>query len=302
MEIPTLKTRDFFDRHISSGPKLQQILKERFPQFFITKVEDMIRLSKLPVPPTRTENTHTVIFLTKGYATLKIGSQEVKCEQGACTVTAAGQVFSYDTLEENQGFICSFSSDFLTGKIGSKELLNEFEFLTVWGNPSIEPDAENSAYIEQLLKRLLAEYQLNGLQNIDLIQSYLIATLCELNTCYSALLKHASKTAVALINKFKEALYQHIRTKHSVSDYADLLHVSANHLNKTVKLVTEKTASKWIEETLILEAKVLLFQTSDSIGKVALDLGLNDPSYFSRVFKKNVGMSPAKFRKMIELS
>jgi len=302
MEIPTLKTKDFFDRHISSGPKLQQMLKEQFPMFFITKVEDMIRLSKVPVPPTRTFNTHTLIFLTEGRATLKIGPQEVQCSSGACTVTAAGQVFSYDTFEENRGYIFSFSNDFLTGKMGSQELLNEFEFLSIWGNPIIEPGSDTSAHIGHLLSRLLFEYQSNGLQNVHLIQSYLLATLCELNTCYSPLLKHPNKTAVALTNRFKDALFQNIRSKHSVSEYADVLHVSPNHLNKTVKAITEKTASRWIEETLMLEAKVLLLQTSDSIGKVALDLSIHDPSYFSRIFKKNVGMSPLEYRRMIELS
>lgn len=94
----------------------------------------------------------------------------------------------------------------------------------------------------------------------------------------------------------------HIRNKHLVSEYAELLHVSPNHLNKVVRDVTNQSPSKWIDETLVLEAKVLLFQSKLSISEIATELGLLDASYFSRLFKKYVGVSPLEFRKRIDLS
>lgn len=81
-----------------------------------------------------------------------------------------------------------------------------------------------------------------------------------------------------------------------------MLHISPNHLNKTIKLITSKSPSVWIRETLINEAKVLLFQTDLSIKAITLELGMEDPSYFSRLFKKQEGISPIDYRKMIDLS
>jgi AraC family transcriptional regulator, transcriptional activator of pobA len=231
-----------------------------------------------------------------------MGFQKINIRKNECVVVPAGQVFSYDKYEVNRGFICNFDSNFLVGKIGNIDLLKEFEFLQVWGNPVIKPDLAGAHYISQTLQRVLDEYFLNGLLNISIIQSHFIAALCDLNMAYKPLSVNKSKTAINLTNKFKELLHKRVRTNHLVTDYASLLNVTPNHLNKTVKEITFKSTSKWIDETLVTEAKVLLFQTNDSVNEIAFELGINDPSYFSRLFKKYEGVTPMAFRKMIEKS
>ena len=81
-----------------------------------------------------------------------------------------------------------------------------------------------------------------------------------------------------------------------------MLNVSPNHLNKAIKLITLKSPSDWIRTTLINEAKVLLFQTDFSIQEIASELGIDDQSYFARLFKKQEGVTPVEYRKMIDLS
>lgn len=88
----------------------------------------------------------------------------------------------------------------------------------------------------------------------------------------------------------------HVKKKKQVSDYASLLHISPNNLSKVMKKFTNKSPVKRIDETLILEAKVLLFHTNMSINEISFSLGIFDASYFSRLFKKHEGISPLSFR------
>jgi AraC family transcriptional regulator, transcriptional activator of pobA len=81
-----------------------------------------------------------------------------------------------------------------------------------------------------------------------------------------------------------------------------MLNITPNHLNKLVKTITGKSPTKWIDDTLVLEAKVLLYQTSLTINEVASEIGIYDQSYFSRLFKKYEGITPLEFRKKIEKS
>lgn len=81
-----------------------------------------------------------------------------------------------------------------------------------------------------------------------------------------------------------------------------LMHVSPNHLNKAVKAATAKSPTKWIDEAIVLESKVLLYQSHRSISDIAAEVGLQDPSYFARLFKKYEGITPQTFRKRIEKS
>ncbi len=284
--------------------KLSALLKPDFGTFFIVRVEEMIRLIKLPVPPTRS-TTHTLIYLTDGEAVMTIGSETYTIYQDECLFVPAGQVFSFNQVDINQGYLCNFHNDFLIGKFGSQEMLLDFEYFRVWGNPRIPLDKQTSHYVLRLLQRLFHEYADNGIQNRDIVQAYFMALLYEINHVYEPLINSQqiqSTQAVALTNQFKELLFYNVRTKHLVADYAALLNITPNHLNRVVKRVTGKTPKKWIDETLIMEAKALLYQTDLSISEIAAAIGVFDPSYFSRLFKKVAGLTPSAFRNMIEMS
>lgn len=88
--------------------KLNDILKSDFGIFFITRVEDMIRLIRLPVPPTRA-TTHTFIYLTEGEAVMSIGSEAYTIYKDECLVVPAGQVFSFNNLDEKLRLPVQFS-------------------------------------------------------------------------------------------------------------------------------------------------------------------------------------------------
>jgi AraC family transcriptional regulator, transcriptional activator of pobA len=299
--MSTIKTYDaegYTNRFIQTGEPFDRHVKPDFAKFFVVRIEDMIRLMKLPVPPARITN-HTLMYLTEGEATMTIGSQEYTLLKDECLVVPAGQVFSIGNVDPDsgKGFLCSIQNDSIVGKYAKSDLLKDFEFLQVWGNPRIRLGAEVSEFVGHLFQRLLADYTANGLGNPDIIQPYLVALLSEINRVYVPFSTGKQTNAVLLTNRFKELLFKHVTQKHLVSEYASMLSISPNHLNKAVKTITGKSPTKWIDEAIVLEAKVLLYQSDLTISEVAAAIGLYDPSYFSRLFKKFEGMSPMHFRK-----
>lgn len=283
--------------------ELDSLLKSGYGKFFIVPIEDMIRMMKLPVPPNRV-TTHTLMYLTEGYITMSIGSENYTIYQDECLIVAAGQVFSIGNVDvrSGKGYLCSFHDDMIIGKFGKNELLQDFEFLKVWGNPRIHLGQEVSQFIKPLFHRLLIEYSRHALAHPDIIQPYFIALLCEINRVYQPDSRPTPSKAADLSHRFRELLGAHIKTRHRVSEYAELLNITPNHLNKSVKEISGKSPSKWIDEALMLEAKILLYQSNLSISAVAAELGLFDPSYFSRLFKKKEGITPLAFRQRIEKS
>ena len=296
--IKTYRTEAFRQAHIEP----EKLLQPGFEQFFIVRVEDMIRRMKLPVPPTRTDAS-TLIFLIEGEAVMSIGSETYTIRQHECLVVPAGQVFSFESgVDQNRGYLCNFHRDFLLGSPVPGSRRHEFEFLSVWGNPRISFGPEAAAVLRPLLDRMLREYSARALANADLLQAYLRALLCEIDLVYQPLVDSAPTAAVHLVQRFRELLAAHFRTQQLVADYAARLCVSPNHLTKVVKAATGKSPTKWIAEAVVLEAKVLLHQSALSVGEVAGEVGLADASYFSRLFKKHAGLTPLAFRHRIEKS
>ena len=296
-----IKTYDgvaFREKFIRKKPELDEILRPDYARFFVVKVEDMIRLMRLPVPPTRSLG-NTIIYLTEGEAIMHIGSERYRIVAHECLIVPAGEVFSFDNIDLNHGYLCAFQSEFLVGKFAGRELIQEFEFLSHWGNRCIQLPADVSGYVEQLFRRLLAEYMTSGLANPDIIQPYFIALLCELNRAYKPLSGTRQGSAVTITNRFKALLMTHFRTRHLVSDYASMLSITPNHLNKTVKAITGKSPTRWIDEAIVLEAKVLLANSPLTVSQVAAEVGLFDASYFTRMFRKYEGTTPLQYRQWI---
>lgn len=301
--IKTYSTETFRDNFMQPVKQLDDLLKQNFGRYLIVRIEDMIQLMKLPVPPTKS-TTHILMYLTEGFIEMTIGSSMYRIYENECLLVASGQVFSIGNVDvkSGKGYLIAFHPDFIIGKMGSRELLNDLEFLKVWGNPVIQLKNDAEASTSQLFKRMHTDYSANGLQHLLMQQAYFMALLAELNNAYQPLSDSPNQKSVVLSNRFKELLFSHIKTKHRVTDYAELLNITPNHLNKVVKQITGKSPTKWIDEALILEAKVLLHQTDYPINEVASAIGIMDPSYFSRLFKKYEGETPLEFRKMIEKS
>ena len=300
-KIKTYSVESFRESYIQPEPQIDTLLKLDFGKFFIVKVDELIRLIKLPVPPIRSTN-HTLIYLTEGEAIMTVGSETYRIFKDECLVVPAGQVFSFANVDLNQGYLCNFHNDIIIGKFSKADLLKDFEFLRVWGNPRISLGERTSRFVAPLFNRILLAYSENGLTNLDIVQSYFIALLCEINQAYKPMSASMQTNAVSITNRFKELLFSSLKTNHRVTDYASLLNITPNHLNKSVKTITGKSPTKWIDEAIVLEAKVLLHQSALSISDVGAEVGIFDASYFSRLFKRYEGVTPLTFRRMIEKS
>ncbi|HTI92024.1 MAG TPA: helix-turn-helix transcriptional regulator [Puia sp.] len=96
--------------------------------------------------------------------------------------------------------------------------------------------------------------------------------------------------------EFRQMVAQRFKTLKSPGEYAEALHLSLSYLNEIVKETTGFTVSYWIQQEIILEAKRLLYYSQCSVKEIAHELGYEDHTYFSRLFKKQVGQTPGEFR------
>ncbi|MBC6612380.1 helix-turn-helix transcriptional regulator [Hymenobacter sp. BT507] len=299
--IHTYAPRDYLRQFAAGAAAVPQLLTAAAEQFFIVPVERLYPLFTQALPPTRA-TAHTCLLLTSGTATMHIGPERCTIGPGELLLVRAGQVYAFEPGDQNTGLLCHFHDDLLIGPAGRADALAAFSLLHFWGGPVVRLDAGTAGFVENLLRRLLVEYEAHALEHPRLVRAYLLALLEELHQAAVTDLPVAQDTAGTLANRFKQLVATSLSSLHLVSDYAERLHVTPNYLTKAVRTATGKPPARWIEESIVLEAKVLLGHSTWPISDIAQRVGLSDPSYFSRLFKKHAGLSPLAYRKKVEKS
>ena len=99
-----------------------------------------------------------------------------------------------------------------------------------------------------------------------------------------------------LIKAIQHYIQQHYMEELTLESLADKVHLSPSYLSKLFKRETGENLSIYIQNVRIQQAKILLCTTDLKTYEVAERVGISDPVYFSRTFKKVTGMKPKDFR------
>lgn len=100
-----------------------------------------------------------------------------------------------------------------------------------------------------------------------------------------------------ILTDFIFAVSEHFHENRQVAFYAEELCISPKHLSTVVKEMSGRTAGEWIENFVIMEAKVLLKNTNLSVQEIAARLHFANQSFFGKYFRHLTGESPTNFRR-----
>jgi AraC family transcriptional activator of pobA len=236
-----------------------------------------------------------------GHVDMQLGLEHFKHQPRTMSFTWPNQVFSKNNISADAfGYYILFNEDFLNDLIPAAGIPKEFPFFDYTGRPLFQLAADEIDRVQQFVLKMNDELKENRPGKEKAIRLYLYLLLLEAKRSYERQQLHEpANTAdtIHLVSHFQKLVSRHFLLKRKVTDYASLLTVSANHLNRTVKEVTGKTASESIAEMLVQEAKAVLKYTGASVSEIAYQLNFSEPAAFNRFFKKMTGETPMLYRK-----
>ena len=240
---------------------------------------------------------HYIFFLLKkGSGSLMIDLQKVDMKTGQLYYILPGQVHHHIRTRRAEGWFLAIDSSLVP-----VECRNVFEGKLSLQLPCTIPSAPFQQYLHllTLLQERYAGANKAGLDRLaiyGLLQSFLAMAA----DAYDDLPEpsHQLSRPAELSRQFKVLMTKNIRTIKSPSGYSTRLNVSQSYLNESVKDITGFSVSYWIQQEILLEAKRLLYYSEFNIKQISYELGYEDPSYFSRFFRKAAGMSALEFREL----
>ena len=210
-----------------------------------------------------------------------------------------GQIHAWEYDVPAKGYEIAFTHRFFSDSPDDANALIQLPYFHgVGAAPVLYADEDLANLITTICQRLERETQSTLGGQTAALRSYMRIILIEARRAHEASpgARHLEEAAVALTKQFAQLMEAHYLTTTSVADYAAMLHVTANHLIETVRRCVGTPPGKLIHERLLLEAKRLLRYSDLPVAEIADQLNFEDPSYFSRFFKKHTGFSPSEFR------
>lgn len=108
--------------------------------------------------------------------------------------------------------------------------------------------------------------------------------------------KETIQTENPVIQNIKAYIEKNYMSDISLSGLASTFYLSKEHLSRLFKKETGQNLFSYIMELKLEEAKRLLTETDRTLDDIAFSLGFSNGNYFSKVFKKNIGISPNNYR------
>ncbi|MFD2921123.1 helix-turn-helix domain-containing protein [Terrimonas rubra] len=226
--------------------------------------------------------------------TVKIGSADYVLQPGSLTTIGPGIVSQWEPYHEAKHETLYFTENIFTHIIKST-FLDSLPFFQPGGHHVLQTTEEQTGQIKSIFA-LLTRFSHQPAIMPGLIYSLL--KLAESFHQSAVALPHVSSRQELITADFRKLLTRHAFEQKEVGFYAAQLNITPKYLSEVLLEQTGKTAKKWIDDHLAMEAKSLLKQTAMTVQEISFWLGFEDISYFTKTFKKWEGMTPVAFRKL----
>ena len=226
-----------------------------------------------------------VMMVTRGWVRVVINLEEQRLEQQSLIVLVADSIFE----------IQEWSDDFDLRAFTFKDLplftsISQQTYLTL----NDDEWRLTNEYVELMWHE--TRYQPLQPEVITHLQTALLLELKRFADREENLRQQTATRQDKIFHQFLRLVNLYGLRERKIEFYADKLCVTPNHLGAVIKKASGLTVMQWLNRHAIQKAKVLLRYSDLPIWEVAERMNFANPSFFSKFFKRETGMTPNEFR------
>lgn len=250
------------------------------------------------IKPHRHADLGQLLFVHRGQAELEIEGQRTLLGESALQVLPPLSVHGFRFSEDIEGYVLTLAAPLvahLQAQLGQS--VNALALAESY------PARADGSYLNGLFAALQQEY--HGHQPArEMLMHALVSTIVVWVSRQAIQRRSANQRpqrAREYFNGFVQLVEAHYREHVKVEDLAHKLGISVSHLNGTCRELAGQPALQIMHERQLLEAKRLLTYTGMTIYEISDSLGFSDPTNFTRLFRRRIGISPKAFRDRLKV-
>lgn len=241
-----------------------------------------------------------VLYIPAGY-TLTVDLISYHTEQPSLFFIAPNQYFQLLSVVQEKGYMLFYNRDFYCIQIHDAEVsCDGLLFSNIYNSPEVSIPDNMTWAISYIFTEIRTEFNNEDHSLEEMVRTLLKQLLIKSTRIWKSqhlakeLLEH--NTSLDFFRAFTILVEKFFKSKHSVMDYAELLHIAPKTITQKFKRMGLPQPNEIIKNRIILEAKRLLVHTTLTAKEVGYTLGYEDPAYFSKTFLSKTGFYPSEFR------
>lgn len=228
-------------------------------------------------------------------------------DNGSMIFIKPRQIIEFKSVEyDEDAFIIFIHEDFLHGHFLHTEI-SKYAFFDYEANEALHLSPREEQIMWDLFFKIEAEYRTNPDEySREIMLTHIDSILKYSQRFYKRQFINRAALSGKTVSKFNDALAAYFKNGSllsrglpTVNVLASQLNLSPRYLSDLLKQETGKTAIELIHIYLVNEAKNRLKSDDQSVSEIAYELGFENLPYFSRLFKKETGVSPKQFKKQL---
>lgn len=276
-------------------------LRNEIGHFNVFRLESLVDGKAKPVPYKRRD--YYKIMLVVGNSQVHYADKVVEVKKQALTFSNPHIPYKWEHLDSvREGYFCIFNRHFFN-QYGN---LAQYDVFQPNGNHIFELTDEQVHGLRPLFERMFDEISSDYIHKYDVLRNLVFELLhfamkMQPTSAFDKQTVTAAERISALFLELLERQFPLDDTHQQVvfrspSDFAAQLNLHVNHLNRAVKVTTQKTTSQLIAGRILQESKTLLKNSTWGVSDIAFGLGFSEVTHFNNFFKKHMQVSPLKFK------
>lgn len=263
----------------------------------IEDIQSRSRRYQWEIAPHVHRGLYQCLFVAAGPVAADVDEHHAEFTAPVLLILPPGCVHAFHFSAETHGYVLTLASDVL---FDGNDRAAQQSFEALFAVPHILAlDARSglAPRLAPLFALLLAEYRAPGGHQSPVCvwqaRSALWLIGQELKRRHE--LDTTGRRAHQSFTRFQSMLESHYLDHWPVGRYARALGLSEARLNRLCRAQCERSAFELVQERLLREARRRLAYVGVPVAQVARELGFRDAAYFSRFFRRHVGMAPSRF-------
>ena len=246
-------------------------------------------------------NASVFAICTEGGTSISINEHVYRVKAGQIIAILPDSVIRYDAENDNafKGLFIAMNPQF------TEEILPKLDsilpiFLYVKEHPCTNLTADEMQRLTEFHTFLWQRLKISDIPyKKEITLNLLKALVYEVSGIFDKHIRFTPEQSrqSEIFSEFIKLCARYFRTERSLQFYADKLYISPKYLSVVVKQASNKTASEWIDDYVVNEAKTLLKTTTKTIQEISYELNFANQSFFGKFFKRKTGVTPGHFKR-----